>query len=150
MSEDLRAAVAAGVMPADDAFRELLQSIVDVARAIFGARASSVFVTAFENGRLFTQCVDRKSGRLLWERSEARPRAEFGNVRNEPAAMTPVTDGENVYAFFADLGLVSYDAAGNVRWTTHFEKQPGPTPPNEAKAAKKASKKKAAAPKPEA
>ena len=38
----------------------------------------------------------------------------------------------------------------NVRWTTHFEKQPGPTPPNEAKAAKKASKKKAAAPKPEA
>ena len=77
-----------------------------------------VFLTAFENGRLFTQCVDRKSGRLLWERGAARPRAESGNVRNEPAAMTPVTDGENVYAFFADLGLVSYDAAGSVRWLT--------------------------------
>lgn len=36
----------------------------------------------------------------------------------------------------------------NVRWTTHFEKHDGPTPPNEAKAAKKAAKsKKAAAPK---
>ena len=77
-----------------------------------------VFLTAFENGRLFTQCVDRRSGRLLWERGAARPRAESGNVRNEPAAMTPVTDGENVYAFFADLGLVSYDAAGSVRWMT--------------------------------
>ncbi len=44
MSEDLHAAVAAGVLPADDAFRELLQSIVDVARAIFGAKASSIFL----------------------------------------------------------------------------------------------------------
>ena len=32
----------------------------------------------------------------------------------------------------------------NVRWTTHFEKQPGPTPPKEGK---KKSAKKAAAPK---
>ncbi len=32
------------MLPADDAFRELLQSIVDVARAIFGARASSIFL----------------------------------------------------------------------------------------------------------
>jgi outer membrane protein assembly factor BamB len=27
-----------------------------------------------------------------------------------------VTDGENVYVFFKDYGLVSYDAAGNLRW----------------------------------
>ena len=44
MSDDLRAAVAAAVLPADAAFRELLQSIVDVARAIFGAKASSIFL----------------------------------------------------------------------------------------------------------
>ena len=44
MSDDLRAAVAAAVLPADDAFRELLQSIADVARAIFGAKASSIFL----------------------------------------------------------------------------------------------------------
>ena len=44
MSDDLRAAVAAGVLPAEEAFRELLQSIVDVARAIFGAKASSIFL----------------------------------------------------------------------------------------------------------
>jgi outer membrane protein assembly factor BamB len=75
-----------------------------------------IFLTAFDNGRLFTQCLERKTGKLLWERAENRPRAEFGNARNEPAAITPVTDGENVYAFFADFGLISYDSAGKLRW----------------------------------
>ncbi len=44
MSSDLRAAVAAGVLGAEEAYRSLLQSIVEVARAIFGAKASSVFL----------------------------------------------------------------------------------------------------------
>jgi GAF domain-containing protein len=43
MSGD-RAAVAAGLLPGDDLHRALLRSIVDVARAIFGARAASVFL----------------------------------------------------------------------------------------------------------
>jgi GAF domain-containing protein len=43
MNEDrLRAAVAAGVMSSEDDYRSLLQSIVEVARAIFAARASSI------------------------------------------------------------------------------------------------------------
>jgi len=44
MTGDLRAAVAAGALASDDAHRTLLQSIVDVARAIFGARAASIFL----------------------------------------------------------------------------------------------------------
>ena len=43
-ASDVRAAVAAGILGAGDAYRHLLQSIVDVARAIFGARASSIFL----------------------------------------------------------------------------------------------------------
>jgi GAF domain-containing protein len=39
---DLRAAVAAGALAGEQARSELLQSIADVARAIFGARASSI------------------------------------------------------------------------------------------------------------
>ena len=35
-----------------------------------------IFLTAFENGKLFTQCFDRATGELLWERSVERPRAE--------------------------------------------------------------------------
>jgi outer membrane protein assembly factor BamB len=30
--------------------------------------------------------------------------------------MTPVTDGENVYVFFAEFGLVSYDTSGRLLW----------------------------------
>ena len=41
---DLRAAVAAGALGSEESYRELLQSVVEVARAIFGARASSVFL----------------------------------------------------------------------------------------------------------
>jgi outer membrane protein assembly factor BamB len=78
--------------------------------------ARHIFLTAFEQEKLYTQCFDRKTGKLLWERTEPRPRAEFRNGRNEPAAISPVTDGENVYSFFADYGLISYDSAGKLRW----------------------------------
>jgi GAF domain-containing protein len=37
-------AVAAGMLPSEGSHRALLQSIVDVARAIFGAKASSIFL----------------------------------------------------------------------------------------------------------
>lgn len=42
--ERLRAAVASGVAGSESAYRALLQSIVEVARAIFAARASSVLL----------------------------------------------------------------------------------------------------------
>jgi len=75
-----------------------------------------IFLTAYDGGLLYTQCFDRASGRLVWERSEQPARHEDAHVLNEPAAATPVTDGENVYVFFRDFGAVSYDSAGAVRW----------------------------------
>jgi GAF domain-containing protein len=41
---DLNAAVAVGVLPAEERFAELLHSIVEVARSIFRARGSSIFL----------------------------------------------------------------------------------------------------------
>ena len=75
-----------------------------------------VFLTAYDGGALYTQCFDRATGRLAWERSEPPARHEDAHVLSEPAAATPVTDGENDYVFFRDFGLISYDAAGAVRW----------------------------------
>jgi outer membrane protein assembly factor BamB len=75
-----------------------------------------IFLTAFEGGKLFPQCFDRQTGKLAWERFVERPRAESANALNHPAAITAVTDGENVYPFFKDYGLISYDPEGNVRW----------------------------------
>jgi GAF domain-containing protein len=42
--ETLHAAVAAGVLGSEERFASLLRSIVEVARAIFGAKASSIFL----------------------------------------------------------------------------------------------------------
>jgi outer membrane protein assembly factor BamB len=76
-----------------------------------------VFLTAFEAGQLYTQCFDRATGRLVWERAATPARHEDGRTSNEPSAATPVTDGDNVYVFFEDVGVISYDARGELRWT---------------------------------
>jgi GAF domain-containing protein len=53
----LEAAVAAAVLPAETEFGELLRSIVVVARAIFGAKASSVFLVDDETDELVFAAV---------------------------------------------------------------------------------------------
>ena len=75
-----------------------------------------IFVTAHEEDRLLTICIDRNSGKTLWRREVIREREEKRNRRSGPAAPTPVTDGRNVYSFFADFGFVAYDRAGKELW----------------------------------
>lgn len=57
MSEELRSAVAAGVLGTEKNYRELLQSIVEVARAIFHAKASSIFLLDEETDELVFEAV---------------------------------------------------------------------------------------------
>ena len=57
MTEDLRAAVAAGVLGSEESFRTLLQSVVETARAIFSAKASSVFLLDEEADELVFEAV---------------------------------------------------------------------------------------------
>ena len=54
---DLRAAVAAGALGSEESYRELLQSIVEVARAIFGAQASSIFLLDEESDELVFEAI---------------------------------------------------------------------------------------------
>ncbi|MEK6300797.1 MAG: PQQ-binding-like beta-propeller repeat protein [Acidobacteriota bacterium] len=79
-----------------------------------------IFLTAHskekENHKLLVICLDRQTGKLLWQREV--PRSLAGRLQNVngPASPSPVTDGENVYVFFQEFGLISYDAAGKQRW----------------------------------
>lgn len=75
-----------------------------------------IFLTGVRDGRLLTIALDRASGRTLWEREAPRARTEKLDTRNGPAAPSPVTDGRDVYVFFADFGLISYDRQGRERW----------------------------------
>ncbi|HEY9283833.1 MAG TPA: PQQ-binding-like beta-propeller repeat protein [Pyrinomonadaceae bacterium] len=60
---------------------------------------------------------DRRSGRLLWERT-----AYEGSVADDRhrkatyANATPATDGRRVYAWFGSEGLYCYDFAGRLVW----------------------------------
>ena len=54
---DLRAAVAAGVLGSEESFRALLAAIVEVARSIFGAKASSIVLLDEETEELVFEAV---------------------------------------------------------------------------------------------
>jgi GAF domain-containing protein len=65
VSDDLRAAVAAGVLGAEEEHRALLQSVVEVARAIFAARASSVFLLDEDADELVFEAVSGEGAESL-------------------------------------------------------------------------------------
>jgi len=69
-----------------------------------------------EGGKLFTICLDRKTGKILWQREVPRPRLEMYQPTNSPASPSPVTDGTRVYVFFGDFGLLAYDFNGKETW----------------------------------
>lgn len=75
-----------------------------------------IFLTGLEGEKLFTFALDRATGRVLWRRESPRPRKQELQPANHPASPTPVTDGKNVYVFFADFGLIAYGGDGNELW----------------------------------
>jgi len=79
-----------------------------------------IFLTAHSNVKdkhqLFVICLDRQTGKLIWQREVTRSRAGRLQNVNGPASPSPVTDGDNVFVFFQEFGMVSYDANGKERW----------------------------------
>ena len=75
-----------------------------------------IFLTGHENGKLQTFALDRATGQMLWRKEAPGHRDEKRHTLNDPASPSPVSDGRNVYVFFAGFGLVSYDRDGNERW----------------------------------
>ena len=78
--------------------------------------ADRVFLTASEGDKLVTLALDRTTGKLLWRRDVQRSRHTPIYKANDPASPTPVSDGKNVFVFFAELGLISYAPDGSERW----------------------------------
>jgi outer membrane protein assembly factor BamB len=77
---------------------------------------SRIFLTGFRNDALLTFAVDRTTGKLLWERQAPRDRHEKLDPRNHPAAASAATDGQRVFVFFGDYGLLAYDVNGRELW----------------------------------
>ncbi|MGI8733354.1 MAG: PQQ-binding-like beta-propeller repeat protein [Pyrinomonadaceae bacterium] len=86
------------------------------ARAKERAHARQASPIEKENYKLLVIALDRQTGKILWQREV--PRTITGRLQNvnDPASPSPVTDGTNVYVFFQEFGLISYNAAGKERW----------------------------------
>lgn len=78
--------------------------------------ADRIFLTTTEGNKLLTLALDRTTGKVLWRREVVRDRHMAIYKANDGASPTPVSDGRNVYAFFAELGLISYGPDGKERW----------------------------------
>lgn len=78
--------------------------------------ADRVFLTASEGDKLITLALDRKTGKVVWRRDVLRARHMPIYKANDAASPSPVSDGKNVYAFFGELGLISYGPDGKERW----------------------------------
>lgn len=76
-----------------------------------------IYLTAHEQERLLTIALSRATGKVLWRRAAPSRRLERMHRLNDEASPTPVTDGANVYAFFAGFGLVAYGPNGDELWT---------------------------------
>jgi len=89
---------------------------VPFARSSPVVTADRVFLTASEGDKLSTLALDRKTGKLLWRRDVVRARHMPLYKANDAASPSPVSDGKNVFAFFGELGLISYGPDGKERW----------------------------------
>ena len=73
----------------------------------------------------FLYCLNLKSGKVEWRKEFNTGRPPGGRHRkNSFVSESPVTDGEFIYVYVANLGLWAYDLKGKLAWTTPLEANP--------------------------
>jgi GAF domain-containing protein len=100
----LRAAVAAAVIGAESAYAELLRSVVEVARAIFGARAASIFLLDESTDELvFEAIAGEGSEKLLGRRfPSSTGLAGWVLVTRQPIVIEDVSEDARFARDFAE------------------------------------------------
>lgn len=76
-----------------------------------------LFLTAYDEGKLFTIAYSIVNGRELW-RAEAPAQSieAFHKTEGSPAASSVATDGKTVVSYFGSCGLYAYDLSGKQLW----------------------------------
>jgi GAF domain-containing protein len=106
----LRAAVAAGTLASEEQHRALLQSIVDVARAIFRAKASSIFL------------LDEETEELVFEAVSGEGEGELVGMR------MPSSTGISGWVLVTRQPLAIDDLANDPRWARSAAERTGYVP----------------------
>lgn len=77
-------------------------------------------------------CVDLKTGKKLWQKDVKAalpedPYSGIGVTAHGYASHTPVSDGQNVYAFFGKSGVHAFDLDGKELWQADVGMESDPT-----------------------
>lgn len=76
-----------------------------------------VFLTqAASGGRRELMCLDRKTGKVLWQQGVSYTDPETTHATNPYCSASPAADGERVVVSFGSAGLYAYDFAGKELW----------------------------------
>jgi outer membrane protein assembly factor BamB len=78
---------------------------------------------AGDEHKFVVMCLDRKTGKTLWERvaTVATPHEGYHQQYGSFASNAPLTDGRYLYASFGSRGIYCYDLNGKLIW----QKDPG-------------------------
>jgi outer membrane protein assembly factor BamB len=102
--------------PANVVWQTPLPGIGQSSPIIWGDR---IFLTAaLDKGKeRVVFCVDRKTGKLLWQKSAWKGQPEPSHAMNGWASASCVTDGQIVVAFFGIGGIHGYTVDGKPLWS---------------------------------
>lgn len=73
--------------------------------------------------RFVVMCIDRKTGKTIWERTAKTdtPHEGYHRMYGSFASNSPITDGKYLYVSFGSYGIFCYDLNGKLIW----QKDPG-------------------------
>src|SRR5688572_21418534 len=82
-----------------------------------------IFLTQAVDERRTVMCLDRQSGKTLWQSGTSYNEQEETHETNPYCSASPVTDGERVVAWFGSAGVFCYDMNGKELWRVDLGKQ---------------------------
>ena len=92
------------------------------ARSLGGTMTAAFITEQAEPLRWVLYDVDFESGEVRWEKTlQTEVPALPTHQKSTFASETPVTDGERVYVYMADIGLFAVDFDGEVVWSVPLE-----------------------------
>jgi len=93
---------------------------------IWGDRVFITWCLEDKNGECVLACLDRKNGKILWEKVVTQAKLEKIHKLNSYASATPATDGKHVWVAFRsspDVVIACYDYEGKETWRVSPGKQ---------------------------
>ncbi|MFN3189293.1 MAG: PQQ-binding-like beta-propeller repeat protein [Aureliella sp.] len=104
---------------------ELMKQGLDQEEIQAKVQARDIELPSEVNVHYWLYCLDLKTGQPIWKDEFFTGNPVGGRHRKGSfASETPVTDGEHVYVYIANMGIFAYDLDGKQTWHTKLKAHP--------------------------